>query len=248
MCSARRSLPPRPSVTRGGAHAALAALAPHLAPEQRSDVLGEALAAAKAIGDEWRRSHGSGGAGAPSRARSSSARRSLPPRPSVTRRRAPRLWRRWRPISRPEQLGEALAAAKAIGDERAALTRLWRRWRPISRPEQLGEALAAAKAIGDEGRRSRLWRRWRPISRPSRGVMCSARRSLPPRPSVTSGGAPRLWRRWRPISRPEQLGEALAAAKAIGDEWQRSRGSGGAGAPSRARAARRGARCRQGHR
>jgi len=53
----------------------------------------------------------------------------------------------------PEQVSEALAAAKAIGDEYArsqALVAL----APQLAPEQVSEALAAAKAIGDEYARS----------------------------------------------------------------------------------------------
>ena len=210
---------------------ALAALAPHLAPEQ----LGEALAAAKAIGNEMT-AQGLWPRWPPISRRSSSARRSPPPRPSAMKMTAHGLWPRWPPISRRSsaRLGEALAAAKAIGDGDAAHG-LWPRWPPISRRSRLGEALAAAKAIGDDDARSRALAALAPHLAPEQGEL--ARRSPPPRPSAMTMTAHGLWPRWPPISRRSSVGEALAAAKAIGDDDAARRGSGRAGPPSRAGAA-----------
>jgi hypothetical protein len=63
---------------------------------------------------------------------------------------------------RDEALREALAVAKAIGDEGGrseALATL----APHLAPYQLGEALAAAEAIGDEHARSRALHKGGPI-------------------------------------------------------------------------------------
>ena len=54
----------------------------------------------------------------------------------------------------PDQIAEALAAAKAIGDE-GYRARALGSLAPHLPPDQIAEALAAATAIGDEGYRAR---------------------------------------------------------------------------------------------
>ena len=65
----------------------------------------------------------------------------------------------------PPLLGQALEAARAIGDEGSraeALAALAPHLTPPERDQALRQALEAARAIGDEGRGPRRWRRWRP--------------------------------------------------------------------------------------
>ena len=175
---------------------ALAALAPFQSMAEREPVLAEALAAARALGDEGARfwalaalapqlaehpallaealaaAHAIGDEGSRSAALAALA---------------PQLG------EHPALLAEALAAARAIGDEgsrSAALAALAPQLAEQERPVVLAEALAAARAIGDESNRS----------------------------YALALLAPQLPEQGRPVV----LAEALAAARAIGDEWSRS--------------------------
>lgn len=192
---------------------ALAALAPHLWPGLREQMLDEALAAAAKtiLGHEAFDYFGG------RRSRSHSPARALAAL-------APHL--------SPKQLGEALAAAKAVHHEHARLSAL-AALTPYLSPKQrsetanaieasyylyhdslavaalapylapkrrrywLGQALARPRPLVTRNMMQAFWPRWRPISRGNN----SATRSPPSRRSVTRTPALALWLDWRRISR-----------------------------------------------
>jgi hypothetical protein len=189
----------------------LAALAPHLAPEQRDEVLREALAAAEAIVDVHYR--------APALAALA---------PHLT------------PEKRDEVLREALAAAKAIGidcsraDTLAASSndRICAETLAALAPhlslEQVREALTAARAIGDDNSRTEALASLSPhLAQEERdevlhGALAAAkaRGDDYSRARALAALVPHL----APQRRDEVLREALAAATATGDDRARAEG------------------------
>ncbi len=168
-----------------------------LAPHLTAPLLGEALEAARAIGDEGSRSR-------------SAALAALAPRLA--------------PTERDQALREAVAAARAIGDERSrsrALAALAPRLAPTERDQALREALEAARAIGNEGSRSAALAALAPrLTAPLLGEALEAARAIrdeESRSAALAALAPRL----APTERDQALREAVAAARAI--EYERSR-------------------------
>ena len=139
-------------------------------------------------------------------------------------------------------LGEALEAARAIGDEEsrsAVLAALAPRLAPTERDQALREALEAARAIEDEEYRSEVLAALAPhLTEPAtrRGAGGGAGdRDEGYRSQALAALAPRLAELGHPA-------EALEAARAIEDERGPVRGAGRAGPPpDRAGHARRGA-------
>jgi len=193
-------------------------------PKQRSDRLGEALAAATTIDSDYVRSrvlaalaphfpleqrHSVfGEALAAAKAIHSDYARS-----EALAALAPHL-----PL---EQLGEALAAAKAIGDADAR-SRVLAALAPHLPLEQLGEALAAAKAIGREYDRSRALAALAPhLPLEQLGEALAAAKAIHSdyaRSRVLAALAPHL-----PLEqRHSVFGEALAAAEDIRNDDARS--------------------------
>ena len=156
-------------------------------------MLGEALAAARAIGHEKYRF---------------AALAALAPRLAE--------------LGHPAEALEAARAIGDERSRSEALAALAPRLAPTERDQVLREAVAAARAIGDERSRSRRWPRWPPTDRAValRGGGGSAGdrgRVVPLR--ALAALAPRL----APTERDQALREALAAARAIGHERSRSR-------------------------
>ncbi len=128
------------------------------------------------------------------------------------------------PALRSELLVSAVAAAKAIGDERAraeALIALAPHLAPKLRDEALREALAAAGAIDDEYSRALALTALAPHLAPEQvGEALAAAKATKAiygehhRAQALAALAPHL--------APEQVGEALAAAGAIGDDDTRA--------------------------
>jgi hypothetical protein len=113
----------------------------------------------------------------------------------------------------PDQIADALAAAKAIGD-------VWSRAHalgslaPHLSPDQIADALAAAKAVGEEWFRARALGSLAPHLSPEQtaDALAAAKAigSEGPRAHALGSLAPHL--------SPDQIVDALAAAKVIGDE------------------------------
>jgi hypothetical protein len=198
---------------------ALAALAPHLPPDERTKTLGEALAAARTIfgGYEIQRA----------RALAALAPQ-LPPellgealaaaqvvgdeggRAEALAALAPHL--------PPELLGEALAAAKAVGDERIRVQAL-AVLAPYLPPELLGEALTAARDIVSEYVRAEALAALAPRLPPQLlGEALAAAKAI-------VSESDRTWELTVLIPHlpPELLGEALTIAKSVGGEVGRAR-------------------------
>jgi hypothetical protein len=208
---------------------------PGLAPEQRADIAGEALAAAKAIARGRRRDGfdemlASAMASWRSRALATLAPHLAPARlgealiSAITIHDADarsRALAALAPHLAPAQLGEALAAAKAIDDEEvrsSALAAL----APLLTPEQtldaLGAALAAAEAIWHLAFRSRALAALAPLLLPEQlGEALAAAKAID-----TASLRSHVLIALAPLLAPEQLGDALASATAIGDERERS--------------------------